>query len=128
MIMFDGSSREVCLGRRIPTNTPLQALVTLNDPVFVEAARALAKRMVESDPASFMESIRHGYRLLTFSDIPDEKLGILLTLYHDAFGVYESDLAAAQAITNDKNGTAQLAAMTVVGNALLNLDEVVTKE
>jgi hypothetical protein len=128
MIMFDGSSREVCLGRRIRTNTPLQALVTLNDPVFVDAARALAKRMVESDPASFMESIRHGYRLLTFSDIPDEKLGILLTLYHDAFGVYESDLAAAQAITNDKNGTAQLAAMTVVGNALLNLDEVVTKE
>lgn len=128
MIMFDGSSREVCLGRRIRTNTPLQALVTLNDPVYVEAARALASRMVEYDPASFMESIRYGYRSLTFKEIPDEKLAILLTLYHDAFEVYKSDTVAAHAITNEKNGTARLAAMTVVSNALLNLDEVITKE
>ena len=128
LIMFDGSSREVCISRRIRTNTPLQALVTLNDPVYVEAARALAKRMIKSDPASSLERIRYGYRMLTFKDIPDEKLAILLTLYKDALGIYQSDTAAVHAITKEKNGTGDFAAMTVVSNALLNLDEVITKE
>lgn len=128
MIMFDGSSREVCISRRIRTNTPLQALVTLNDPVFVEAARALAKRMMKSDARSSAESIRHGYRLLTFKELSDDKLDILHTLYDDAIGVYEADTAAAHALTKEKEGTHQLAAMTVVANALLNLDEVITKE
>lgn len=128
LMMFDGSSREVCISRRIRTNTPLQALVTLNDPVYVEASRALAKRMIRADPASSLESIRHGYRLLTFKDVPDEKLGILLTLYKDAVGVYQADTAAAHAITKERNGTPDFAAMTVVANALLNLDEVITKE
>ena len=48
MTTFDAPSREFCTVRRIRTNTPLQALVTLNDPVFVEAAQALARRIVKS--------------------------------------------------------------------------------
>ncbi|MEX2232814.1 MAG: DUF1553 domain-containing protein [Cyclobacteriaceae bacterium] len=128
LMMFDGSSREVCISRRIRTNTPLQALVTLNDPVFVEAARELAKRMMASDSASSEKGIRTGYRLLTFKDIPNEKLQILDRLYDEAIGVYKQDTAAVHAITKEKNGTPQRAAMTVVANAMLNLDEVITKE
>ncbi len=128
MMMFDGSSREVCVSRRIRTNTPLQALVTLNDPVFVEASRQLAKRMMLRDPASPVTGIKTGYQMLTFREIPMEKLSILNNLYQDALNVYQMDTAAVRAITKEKEGTYQHAAMTIVANALLNLDEVITKE
>lgn len=128
LMMFDGSSREVCISRRIRTNTPLQALVMLNDPVFVEAARALAKRMMTSDTIAADKCITTGYRLLAFKDIPEEKLTIMRKLYDDAIGVYQSDTAATRALTEATDGTPQLAAMTVVANALLNLDEVIMKE
>lgn len=128
MMMFDGSSREVCISRRIRTNTPLQALVTLNDPVYVEAARALAKRMMESDSTAVEKAVATGYRLLTFKDLPEEKLNVFRQLYEDASAIYQSDTAAAHAITKEKNGSHQLSAMTVVANALLNLDEVLMKE
>jgi hypothetical protein len=128
LVMFDGSSREVCISRRIRTNTPLQALVTLNDPAFVEAARGLAKRMMHADSVSFEKAIKTGYRLLTFKDIPDEKLEILNGLYSEAIGVYKQDTLAAQAITQQKGGTHEFAAMTIVATALLNLDEVITKQ
>lgn len=128
MIMFDGSSREVCMSRRIRTNTPLQALITLNDPVFVEAARALAKRMIDEDNHSPGDAIARGYRLLTFKDIPPNTLGSLSVLYDDAARIYKADTAAAHAITKDKRASHHLAATTIVANALLNLDEVVMKE
>jgi hypothetical protein len=128
MIMFDGSSREICISRRVRTNTPLQALVTLNDPVYVEAAQALAKRMMTADSSSIEKSIAAGYRLLTFKDIPEEKLRILRNLYQEASVLYATDTASAHAITNDENGSPRLAGLTIVANALLNLDEVIMKE
>lgn len=128
VVTFDGSSREVCISRRIRTNTPLQALVTLNDPVFVDAARGLAKRMLESDTTSAQKAIAAGYRLLTFKDIPESKMNILNELYDQAAAVYASDTAAAHALTKNETATTELAAMTIVANALLNLDEVVMKE
>lgn len=128
LITFDGSSREVCISRRIRTNTPLQALVTLNDPVFVDAARALAKRMVDSDPGSATHAIATGYRFLTLRDIPEKKLNVLNQLYNQAATVYEKDTAAAHALTKTKAATAEFAAMTIVANALLNLDEAMMKE
>jgi hypothetical protein len=128
MIMFDGSSREVCISRRIRTNTPLQALVTLNDPVYTEAARNLAMRMMSFDSLAADASIASGYGLLLFREIPNTKLAILKQLYQDALGVYSKDSAAVHAVTKDKNGSQELAAMTVVATALLNLDEVIMKE
>jgi hypothetical protein len=126
--MFDASSREVCISRRIRTNTPLQALVTLNDPVYVEAARHLATRMMSADSEKPEKSIAMGYRLMTFRAIPDEKLAILSGLYKDALKIYSRDTAAVHAVTKEQHGGQELAAMTVVANALLNLDEVITKE
>lgn len=128
LIMFDGSSREVCISRRIRTNTPLQALVTLNDPVFVEAARALARKMIMSDSTSVAKAITHGYRLLTFRNIPEQKLKVMNQLYDDAAITYKADTAALHALTQDKHATCELGAMTVVANALLNLDEVIMRE
>lgn len=128
MITFDGSSREVCVGRRVRTNTPLQALVTLNDPVYVEAARALAKRMSDKGTLSPDKAITKGYKFLTFKNISPQKLSILNDLYSDALETYKADTAAARAFTLDNEATPELAAMTVVASALLNLDEVIMKE
>jgi hypothetical protein len=128
MITFDGSSREVCISRRIRTNTPLQALVTLNDPVFAEAARALAERMIRTEPDAPEKAIAAGYRFLTFKDLPEKKMSVLNNLYEQASATYEKDTAAIHAVTKNNQATEKLAAMTVVANALLNLDEVVMKE
>lgn len=127
LMMFDGSSREVCLSRRIRTNTPLQALVTLNDPVYVEAAKAFAKRMMVSG-SNPGERIRAGYAQLVFRELSPAKLTVLDRLYQDALTDYKSDHQASAELINEKDATPELAAMTVVANAMLNLDEVITKE
>ena len=62
MATFDAPNREVCTLRRNRSNTPLQALVTLNDPVYVEAAQALARRMVSAGGGSRTAKIRDGFR------------------------------------------------------------------
>jgi hypothetical protein len=127
MLMFDGSSREVCLSRRIRTNTPLQALVTLNDPVFVEASVALAEEM-NNEGKTAKEKISVGYYRLTFHPITDGKLMPLLTLYDEALKEYQNNNDASKKLIGKENSTPELAAITVVANALLNLDEVITKE
>jgi hypothetical protein len=127
MMMFDGSSREVCVSRRIRTNTPLQALVTLNDSSFVVAARQLAKGMTQQKAAP-KEQIRAGYKSILIHDIADQKLEVLEGLYDEAVKEYKGDKLAAAKLMADQNATPELAAMTIVANALLNLDEVITKE
>jgi hypothetical protein len=127
LMMFDGSSREFCVTRRIRTNTPLQALVTLNDSSFVVAARHLAKNMMEkgNDP---VEQIKSGYKTLLVSDMPEKKLAVFSDLYQHALNEYSKDMEAGKKLTASGESTAQLAAMTVVANAMLNLDEVIMKE
>ena len=127
LMMFDGSSREVCVSRRIRTNTPLQALVTLNDSSFVVASRHLAMKMMEKG-ATVDEQIKAGYKVLLAKDLQDKKVEIFKKLYGNALHRYERDGEAAKLLTSSEDGTAQLAAMTVVANAMLNLDEVVMKE
>ncbi|RAJ88048.1 cytochrome c [Chitinophaga dinghuensis] len=129
MLSFDGSSREVCMQRRIRTNTPLQALVTLNDPVYIETAVALAKQMQlqGNDPAT---CIRWGYERALFKPISDSKLKILMTLYNNALSRFQKNPAAAckmlQCTTAGKD-TVATAALATVANAVMNLDEFLTK-
>lgn len=127
MMIFDGSSREVCVSRRIRTNTPLQALVTLNDSTYTVASRSFAHRMTSAakTPA---DQIRAGYKVLVIRDIAPAKLTILNTLYDEALKKYKTEpSAAAQLLARDK-ATPEEAAMTVVASAMLNLDEVLVKE
>jgi hypothetical protein len=127
MMMFDASTREVCVSRRIRTNTPLQALVTLNDSSFVVAARHFADLMManQSNPK---DQIKVGYKRLLVRDISPKKLDVLFALYNKALNEYKKDTQAAITLTANKKASPQLAAMTVVANAMLNLDEVLTKE
>lgn len=130
VVTFDGSSREVCLQRRIRTNTPLQALVTLNDPVFVEAARNLALWMRSSGGKDQKAWISEGYKLAMYKEITPAKLAILSKLYTQAFDKFKSDPAAAASLANcrdDMPAVGELAALTVVANAIMNLDEFLSK-
>jgi hypothetical protein len=127
MMMFDGSSREVCVSRRVRTNTPLQALVTLNDSSFVVAARHFAKNMMSAadDPVA---QITAGYQSLLGSAMPMSKAVVFTDLYKHALQRYGENQAAAKKLTATDDASPELAAMTVVANAMLNLDEVIMKE
>ncbi|MBB3840947.1 hypothetical protein FHS57_004968 [Runella defluvii] len=127
MVMFDAPSREFCQVRRIRTNTPLQALVTLNDPVYLEAAHCFSEA-IAAKYASPQEQIREAYRRLTYQSISPKRLQVLLNLYNKSLANYRKDTGATKKLlANDGNATPELAALTVTANAMLNLDEVVTK-
>ncbi len=122
MATFDSPSREFCVSRRIRTNTPLQALVSLNDPVFFEAAQALAQRMLDSE-----NPLEAGYTY-AIGVAPDEKvLDTLGSLYNDAMTHYTEHDDDVTTLTGDQ-GSAELAGLTVVANAILNLDQFIMKE
>jgi hypothetical protein len=127
---FDAPDRLVCSARRINTNTPLQALVTLNDPVYLEAAQHLARRMREQGEAGDAGSqITAGYRLAMLKAPPEEKLAALLGLYEEAVRNFTEKPERGEALLasweDDEN--ARMAALIVIANALLNLDEFLTK-
>lgn len=123
-ISFDAASRELCLSRRINTNTPLQALVTLNDPVYVEAARNLAKQILpmEADPKTKIENAYH----LVMGKKPDTaKTEILVNLLQDTNEYYGQHTEEAYELAKEEN--VELASLTVVANALMNMDEFIVK-
>jgi mono/diheme cytochrome c family protein len=133
MATFDAPSCEVTTMRRIPTNTPLQALVTMNDPVYVEAAQALARRMVEGG-ADARSRAEHGFRRCLSRAPRAAEVDRLVALFEQAKKKYAADAAAAKEMATNPLGpapagmdVADLAAWTVVGNVLLNLDEVFMK-
>jgi hypothetical protein len=125
MITFDSPSREFCQVRRLRTNTPLQALVTLNDPVYVEAAQRLADYM--AGRANVPEQqLQAGFRRVMLRDLAPKKLAVLAKLYRDTEAFYTQNPAEAGKLL--ANATPQRAALTVTANAMMNLDEVITKE
>ena len=134
MATFDAPSREVCSVRRNRTNTPLQALVTMNDPVYVEAAQALARRMAKDGGATDADKARHGFRLVLARPPSDNELAKLVKLHADSASEFAKDKAKATALATDPLGplpagmdATDLAAWTTVANVLLNLDETLMK-
>jgi hypothetical protein len=136
MISFDATSREVCTARRILTNTPLQALVTLNDTVYLDMARHFAHRLDSLEPGEPERQIAAGYRRMLYKEIAPQKLTILLRLYKESFDQFASVPEEGKKMLGEPGAkdagqeswaTAKEAAMVVVCNALLNLDEVITK-
>jgi len=128
MISFDGAAREVCVARRIRTNTPLQALTTLNDSAYVEASRFLAYRM-EKNTSDVSSKICKGYELAMIKPISKEKLAALQNLYHTALDKFRKDKESTCEMVgiDDEHNNPETAALVVVANAILNLDEFVTK-
>jgi hypothetical protein len=134
MATFDAPSREICSVRRVRTNTPLQALVTLNDPVYVEAAQALARRIVREGGKAAADRVRFGLRLCLCRPPRAAEIEELMKLLHTEEQHYRGDPKAARSIATEPLGPlppgsdpAEMAAWTVIANVLLNLDCVLTK-
>ncbi len=131
---FDAPSREVCTERRPRSNTPLQALATLNDHAFVECAQSLARRIVSEAKGGEKDRLIHGFRLCVSRPPSDRELDTLLKLYRESLAKYQKDAAAAKAMASSASlpapkdaDLAELAAWTVIANVLLNLDETITQ-
>lgn len=123
---FDAGSRELCLSRRIRTNTPLQALTLLNDPVFVEASIALAKQALQTSPNPEAQ-ISHAYEQVTQKSINRHTRKALLALYLDALSSFQKDPKSVKLFLKTSNKP-NLAALSITTNAILNLDEVLVRE
>ncbi len=134
MTTFDAPSRTVCTITRPRTNTPLQALVTLNDPVYVEAAQALGRRIVKEGGGTVESRLQYGFRLCLGRPARDVELKRLVELHTRAHTQYAKDPKLALQLATDPIGplpasmqAPEMAAWTVVGNVLLNLDEMFAK-
>jgi Protein of unknown function (DUF1553)/Protein of unknown function (DUF1549)/Planctomycete cytochrome C len=134
MSNFDAPNREQFCTRRERSNTPLQALQLMNDVQYVEAARKMAERMIRQGGYTDSDRIRFGFRL-TLARTPDAKeLDLLLASYkrfHQRFSQTPADATALLSVgESPANATLEpieLAAMTLVANLILNLDETVTR-
>jgi hypothetical protein len=129
MVTFDATSREVCVARRIRTNTPLQALVTLNDSSYIDLARHFAYRMQQEAGSDISAQIRKGYELVMYKPIQPKKLEALRNLYEQAYSTMKNDAQKTCALIgeHDDHDNPATAALVVVANAIMNLDEVITK-
>ena len=129
-ISFDGTGHEVCTVRRIRTNTPLQALVLLNDSVYLEAARFFAYRIqLVANSNAIRDQISKGYKLAMYKDISAIKLDALEKLYNKAYVEFKSssDKTCAMVGAAGEHTNPATAALVVVAGALLNMDEWITK-
>jgi hypothetical protein len=131
---LDAPSRESCTVRRERTNTPLQALLLMNEQLFVEASRALAERTLREAGGDTQARLRHLFRLAT-ARIPDaEELTVLRDALQEHLARYRADTKAAQQLIRvgesqpaPSASAEELAAWTMVGNLVLNLDEVIKR-
>jgi len=126
MVAFDAPTREVCTVRRSRTNTPLQALVLLNDPQYVAAARAIAKQAMQEGGTTAKERIGYLFRRATTREPDPAELKILKSRLTRALQKYRQDAQATGALAD--GGSPEHAAWTLVASIVLNLDEVITRE
>jgi hypothetical protein len=134
MTTFDAPSREQCRARRERTNTPLQALVTLNDTQYFEAARHLAGRMWREGGSTDKARLVYGFRLATSRRPTDHESEVLAQTLAAQKAHYAADVEAARKLNSVGESPApaevppvELAAYTLTANLILNLDEVVTQ-
>ncbi len=132
---FDAPDREKCAARRVLTNTPLQALVLLNDPTYVEAARALAERVSLEAGGNDTARVEYAFRLATSRRPTVNETAVLRELLRTSRASYRRDRQAAQALLTvgesprrTKIDAAELAAWTTVASTILNLDETITRQ
>ena len=134
MLLFDAPNREVCTARRARTNTPLQALVTMNDTQFVEAARFLAQRIMKEGGSDAASRIRYGFQLATSREPSEQELAIVQDVYLKQLEEYQKNpesakqlLAVGESPRDEACDPVDHAAWTLVASMILNLDETLTK-
>ena len=134
MLLFDAPDRERCVVRREATSTPLQALVLMNDPTYVEASRKLAERMMTEAGPKAEERINYGFRIVTSRQATERELAMLIDLYGRQQARFTADASLAEMLLevgeskrNETLATDELAAFTIIANIILNLDETVTR-
>jgi len=132
---FDAPSREKCTARRSQTNTPLQALALMNDPTYVEAARALAQRALLEGGKDTRSRIVYAFRLATARQPSGKEVGVLNDLLNGRMKSYRKDPQAARKLLSvgesprDRRlDPSEHAAWTTLASVILNLDETVTKQ
>ncbi|MEO8660901.1 MAG: DUF1553 domain-containing protein [Bryobacteraceae bacterium] len=132
-LTFDAPRRDVCVVNRSRTNTPLQALVTLNDPAFVEAAAGLGQRMMQEQGTSG-ERIVYGFRRCVSRKPKQIESLELENLFRKSLGMFQKDPEAAKSLASSSGlklaantDYPELASWILVANVLLNLDETITK-
>jgi hypothetical protein len=135
LVTFDAPDREKCTARRAFTNTPLQALTLMNDPTYVEAARALAQRTLLEGGKDRNDRIAYAFRLATARKPSRKEKKVLRQLLEERLAEFTRDRQAATKLLSvgesrrDKRlDVAELAAWTTVASAMLNLDETITKQ
>lgn len=125
MAIFDAPTRETCSVTRSSTNTPLQALVLLNDPQFVEAALAFGRQILSEGGVTAEQRLQYGFRR-AIGRIPSSQELSLLTKALEKHRIrYEKDSAAAQLLVGEKNS--ELASYSMVASIILNLDELINR-
>jgi hypothetical protein len=134
LLVFDAPTRESCVVRRSRTNTPLQALVTMNDPQYVEASRALAQRALREGDATIEAKITHAYRLAAGVHPSSQALQRLVAAYARELAVFQAEperakklLSVGESKRDETLDAAQHAALTVVCSLILNLDASLTR-
>lgn len=135
MMTFDASGRETCTVRETRTNTPLQALILMNDVTFVEASRVLAQRAMLEGGKTPQERLTLAFRLATGRKPRSAELAILFNGFQRNLEEYRADPQAAEKLVkvgeksrDPQLDVGELAAYTAVANLILNLDETITKE
>jgi len=135
LMALDAPSRETCVARRARTNTPLAALALMNDEQYVEASRRLAARMLKEGGATPADRLTYGFRLATARRPSPSELEVLVKLYTKQLGHYQSNrdeglklLSVGRSKRDESLDISQHAAMTMMANLILNLDETITKE
>jgi hypothetical protein len=129
MMLFDAVQRDVCVARRPSTTTPLQALVLLNDPQFIEAARVLAERAITEGGDETTDRITFAFRLLTSRHPRERELEVLLHLHNEQLSGFTADAEAASGLAQAGEAPrregcddVEVAAMTVVCSTILSSD------
>jgi Protein of unknown function (DUF1549)/Protein of unknown function (DUF1553)/Planctomycete cytochrome C len=128
LVTFDAPKSDSSCTRRHRSNTPLQALILLNDPMFLEAARGLAARVLKEVPGADADRVRHAFRLCLGRQPSAGEQRTLNEFLAQQRAEFEADPKAAKQLTGTKTVDTQLAAWTAVARVLLNLDETITRE
>jgi hypothetical protein len=135
MLLFDAPTRDTCTVARPRTNTPLQALALMNDPTFVEAARALAARMMRESSSGSRQRVHYGFRAVTARVPSDHETNVLLGIYLGQLQAFSADPLAARellrvgsSVSDSSLDQVELAALTTVANLILSLDEAITRQ